>query len=122
MYACHGYGITFIFTACYTYGMERYQCDNCYKRIEPEEAVIRDDKISCLKCELERMERTAPDYTCCRCGRFFYEHEIVKIEIGNMCTACLCEEIWARLIDIQRRLEDLTLYFSSKGEDNVSMQ
>jgi len=55
MYACHGYGITFIFTACYTYGMERYQCDDCYRRIEPNEVIEIQDKIICYKCALERV-------------------------------------------------------------------
>jgi len=69
------YSITFIFTACHIYGMET---DNCLRK---------------------------PDYTCQRCGRFFYDHEVVEIE-HILCIGCVVEELWQRVKDLQERLED----------------
>ena len=85
--------------------MEVYQCTNCYKRLNPTEVITVDDGIYCNKCAIQKVIRPEPDNICQRCGRCFYNHEVVEIEVGTVCTACLCEEIYLMLKDIKRRLE-----------------
>jgi len=48
-----------------------------------------------------------PSITCIRCGRTFYNHEVVDVDVGKKCVACVCEELLCKLRDLQERLEAL---------------